>query len=320
MSAAVRRRFQRDVSKLNKALRAQETKSNNRFVLPSFEQKYEFLSKSERKQDMVQSGLCPGDLVYITKGEHKGKITTLFQYTPEFDTVYLSDISEKKVIPKEQWFDQQETHLIDYPTQIPREHIKLAAKDIDEKGNTCYVVAEDVVYRGKYYDEAHKRFLPKRFIKHHENIEVPWPAPPREPEDGPLSTDEQVALEKTYELQSIVVPPFPKAVLGQLRNPYSKHKSKVLSEMEARRLAAPEMPLSKEQKIYLAKKAAAEEEQSRIKDLSEEMKQLIGERIANHINGINNPHVLSHLEALSGVKIPDFEKTMNKVKEAENKQ
>ncbi|EGV64189.1 39S ribosomal protein L40, mitochondrial [Yamadazyma tenuis] len=316
MSAnGIKRRLQKDFSRLNKALRAQETKSNNRMVLPYFEQDYDLVPKHEQKLDFTQVGLAEGDLVYITKGEHKGKISTLFRYTPEFDTVYLSDVSEKKVVPPTQWFEQQESHLIDYPQQIPRDHVRLAAKDIDSAGKTYYIVADAVVYKDKYYDDRYKQWLPKRFVKHHESIEVPWPGPPTDPKDGELSTDEQVALEKTYEVQSIAIPPVPIGALDQLRNPHSKFKSKILTELDARRLTAPEMPLSKEQKIYLAKKA--QQPPTSVKDLTEEMKQLIGEKMAQHLNQIENPYMKIHLDALSKNTTPEFEKTMKLIRETQ---
>lgn len=315
MSAnGIRRRLQRDVSKLNKSLRAQDVKRNNRFVLPYFEQTFQLIPKQERRTDLTEIGLADGDLVYITKGEHKGKISTLFRYTPEFDTLYLSDISEKKVVPKNQWFDQQASHLIDYPTQIPRDHVKLAAKEKDEAGNVRYIVADEIKYQGKYFDENHKRWLPRRFIKHHSNIEIPWPAPSTEPKDGPLSTNEQDVLEKTFEFQSLAISPIPTGAMDQLRNRYSKHKSKILSELDVRRLSAPEMPLSKEQKIYLAKKEA--EGKKPVKDLTEEMKEFIGERIANHLSKIDNPNMKIHLESLSKSTTPHFEKLSKEIEDS----
>lgn len=321
----VRRRFQKDINKLPKHFRVRETKNTNRFVLPTFEQKIDLIPEKERKTQLHQVGITEGDLVYVTKGEHKGQISTVFQYTPEYDSVFLSDISEKKIIPKFQWFEQQESHLIDYPKQIPKDHVRLAAKDRDAQGNTYYLVAEDVVYKEKYYDDKHKKWLPKRFVKHHDNIEVPWPSPPREFNEGELSTKEEDALEKTYELQSLVIPPFPSQVMNQLRNPYSKYKARYLTEAQARRMNAPQMPLTKEQQIFLAKKEAKEAEQRTDqlqKDLTPEMKDFIGEKIASHLNKIDNPYLKLHLEALSRTSIPDFEKTKKIIEETQaiNKQ
>lgn len=316
----VRRRFQKDVSKLPKQFRLRDTKNTNRYVLPSFEQTLDQVPQKEQRKKITDIGFIEGDLVYVTGGEHKGQISTVFQYTPDFDSVFLSDISEKKVIPKFQWFDQQESHLIDYPKQIPREHVKLAAKDRDEKGNTYYIVADELVYRDKYYDDSHKKWLPKRFIKHHDNVEIPWPAPPREFKEGDLSTSEQKALEKTYELQSLVIPPFPSEVMDQLRNPHSKFKTKYLTEAQARKLNAPTMPLTKEQEIYLSKKEAQQAEdtkQKEIKDLTPEMKEVIGQKMAEHLNKIENPYLKLHLESLSKSSIPDYEKTRKIIEEAE---
>lgn len=306
----VRRRLQRDINKLPRHFRSRETKNTNRFVLPTFEQTLDQIPESERATKLTQIGITEGDLVYITEGEHKGQISTVFQYTPEYDSVFLSDVSEKKIIPKFQWFEQQESHLIDYPKQIPKSHVRLAAKDRDDKGNTYYLVADELVYKQKYYDHSHKKWLPRRFIKHHDNIEIPWPAPPREFKEGDLSTDEETVLEKSYELQSLVVPPFPSKILNELRNPYSKYKAKYLTEAQARRLNAPTMPLTKEQQIYLAKKEAKAQQDS-IKQqantqLTPEIQDYIGERIANHLNQIDNPYLKAHLDSLTKSTIPEF--------------
>ncbi|KAK7681095.1 hypothetical protein QCA50_015933 [Cerrena zonata] len=94
-----------------------------------------------------------------------------------------------------------------------------------------------------------------------------------------------------------------------------QYKKKALSDIQARKLNAPEMPLSKEQKIYLAKKAA--EPKKQLQRLSPEIQDFIGEKIANHVNKIDNPYLLAHLDALSNVQIPDFAKTMAKIEESE---
>lgn len=310
-----RKRFQRDFDHLSKSLRDSYVKETNKYTLPTFESKQAIIPKKDRKTTLEQIGFTSGDLAYIVKGEHKGTISSIFQYSPELDAVLVSDITEKKVLPKQHWVNQQTSHLLDYPKYIPRSDIRIAAKDRDEKGNVSYVVADEIIMTDKYYDDRYKKWLPKRFIKHHKNIEIPWPRPPQEPKDGELSTGEQEVFEKTFELQSFAIPPFPKAVLDQLRNPYSKYKRKVLSELQARRLNAPEMPLSKEQQIYLAKKA--NESKKSPQPLSEEIQDFIGQKMADHINKIDNPFLLKHLESLSSTTNPDYEKTIEEIKQAQ---
>lgn len=310
-----RKRFQRDIESYPKALRDVYLARANRFTLPTFESKEWPLPKNERKTKTEDIGFVNGDLAYITEGEKKGTISTIFQYSPETDSVLLADVTSKKLLPKPYWVENQTSHLVDYPDYVKRSHIKLAAKDRDENGKVYYVVADKVIYKDKYYDDRYKRWLPRRYVKGHETIEIPWPNPPSEPKDDYLSTKESTVFEKSYELQSLAKPPVPASVLTELRNPYSRYKKRFLTEAEARRINGPEMPLTDEQKIYLAKKAAQPPKVH--KRLSEEIQDFIGARMAEHLNNIKNPAMLAHLDELSKSKIPDFLKTMKQIEEHE---
>ncbi|EEQ39583.1 putative 54S ribosomal protein [Clavispora lusitaniae] len=307
-----KKRFQKDLDKYPKALREVLLNRTNRFNLPTFDAT-DYVPKHERKTKLEDVGIASGDMVYVSEGEHKGKVSSVLQYTEESDSLILTDILSKKIIPKAWWIKNQTSHIMDYPVPIPRKNIKLAAKDRDEDGKISFIVADEVVMKDKYYDDRYKRWLPRRFVKHHESIEIPWPKPPTEPEDDYLSTGADAVFVKSYEPQSIAKSPLPQGVLAELRNPYSSHKRKTLTEVQARKLTAPKMPLSTEQKIYLAKKA--QQPEKKLEPLSEEVKDFIGERIAEHLSKIENPALLAHLEALSKSTIPDFEKTMEKIKE-----
>lgn len=312
-----KKRFQRDIEKYPQALREVYLAKNNKFSLPTFEQKVWPVPKNQRKSKIEEIGFANGDLAYINKGEKKGTISTIFQYSPELNSVLLADVTSKRIIPKANWVEHQTSHLMDYPDYVSIDDIKIAAKDKDENGKVYYVVADEIIYKDKYYDDRYKKWLPRRFVKHHETIEVPWPNPPQEPKDDYLSTKEEAVFEKTYELQTIAKSPIPSDALPQLRNPYSKYKKRVLNEIQARKLNAPTMPMSEEQKIYLAKKAA--EPKKVYKKLSDEVQDYIGSRMSEHLNKINNPALLAHLDKLSQATIPDFAKTVEKIKESENK-
>lgn len=312
---SARKRFQKDLEHLPRVLIDNYLKESNRYTLPTFETNFKPIPAAQQKTKIEDVGLTSGDFVYITKGKNKGMISTLYNYSSELDTVLVSNVNSKKIIPKAFWVENQTSHLMDYPDPIARSDVKLAAKDKDEKGKVFYVVADEVIYKEKYYDDRYKRWLPKRFIKNHETIEVPWPNPPQESRDDYLSTRDDVAFEKTWELQSIAKPPFPAKVLSELRNPHSSYKKKVISSYEARKLNAPEMPLSDEQKIYLAKKA--QQKPKELKRLSPEIQDFIGERIAAHVNKIENPNMLAHLEALSTATIPDFQKNLKQIEQNE---
>lgn len=310
---SAKKRFQKDLEKLPRVLSDNYIKATNNYTLPTFENHMRPIPKAERKTKLQDIGFASGDVVYITEGEHKGKLSTVFNYSSELNSVLLSNVNEKKLIPKSYWVDNQTTHVMDYPKQVPLNQIKLAAKDRDDKGKVYYVVADEVIQKEKYYDPRYRKWLPKRFVKNHETIEIPWPNPPQEPKEDYLSTTENQAFEKTWELQSISKKPFPNEVLSQLRNPHSQYKKKLLSEVEARKLNAPSMPLSKEQQIYLSK-----QQQPKLPvRLSPEIQDFIGERIANRINTIKDDNLLAHLESLSSAEIPGFAKSLETIEKAE---
>ncbi|KAK6204968.1 uncharacterized protein RJT21DRAFT_117449 [Scheffersomyces amazonensis] len=264
------------------------------------------------RRTQIEKGIVTGDLVYINEGEHKGKVSSVIRYLEESDSYMLNNVSEKTLIPKHMWGPGATSHVFDYPIPIPASHIKLAAKDKDDSGKINYVVADKIAFKEKYYDDRYHQWLPRRFVKFHESIEIPWPEP-NSLKDDQYCTIEPIALEKSYELQTIAKPPFPKELLSEFRNPYSHHKKRVFTEVQARRINAPNMPLSMEQKIYLAKQASKPKKV--LEPLTEEMKELIGSKMAEHINKIDNPALLGHLEHVSKTKVPDFEKTLKSIEE-----
>lgn len=311
--STAKKRFQRDVDKMAKSLKdSYLERMSKQFALPTFDEKPlpEITRRKDRKTG-IEAGFVSGDLAYIVEGEKKGEISTIFQYSPNNNAVILSNVTSKKLIPKTRHVEHQASHFIDYPVYVPLSHIRLVGKDKDENGKVSYLVADELVFKDKYYDDRYKEWIPRRYIKHHESIEIPWPNPPKDLEDGELSTIEPVVFEKTWELQTIGKSPLPEGVIDELRNKHSRHKSRILSELHVSRLTAPEMPLTKEQKIYLAKQAQKPEKV--IQPLSDEIKDYIGSRMAKHLNTIEDQNMLRHLESLSNSKIPDFEKTMEKI-------
>lgn len=267
--------------------------------------------RKEERFTGVAPGITANDLAYITEGKHKGKISRVLQYTRENDTVLLNEVTKSVVIPKQYWTANQTSHVLEYPIPVPRSHVRLAAKEKDEDGNVLYVVAEELVFKDKYYDDRFKRWLPRRFIKHHESIEIPWPDLMQEPKDDKLSTLSEHVFTKTHELQTLAKPPFPKGVLSEIRNPYSKFKKRELTAAQAQLLNAPQMPMSIEQKLYLAKKA--QQPVKKLEPLSKEAKELIGSKIAEHLAKIDNPFLAKHLDAVSQKTTPEFKRVLEEI-------
>ena len=304
-------RFERNVNKYPENLRKHFQKNKEITNLPSFKNFFPTTLPRSQQKTNVEAGIMEGDLAYVTTGSHKGKIAEVLSYSPEYDAVSLSNISSKKLIPKIFWPEGQTSHVFDFPDYIPRNQVRVVGKDKDENGNVSYVVAEDIELRDKYYDDRFKKFMPRRFVKYHENIEFPWPEP-QALEDGPLSTPENVAMERTFEFNSIAKSGIPKVALAQLRNPYSKHKKKTLSGLQVAKLNGPEMPLTIEQKIWIAKNQEKQAEtKPEYKPLLDEVQEFIGKKMAEHLNKIKSPELRYHLDVLSNSVSHDFEKTLD---------
>ncbi|RCK59236.1 54S ribosomal protein L40, mitochondrial [Candida viswanathii] len=310
-----RTRFQKNILGLPEYLRKSLRKHQEAGSLPTLKGFFpDELPKSQRKTD-VEAGIMQGDLAYITTGRHKGKIVEVLAYNSLTDTVMLSGISSKKILPKMYWPEGHESYVYDFPDFVPRKDVRLAGKERDERGNISYVVAEDVELRDEYYDDRFKKFIPRRFAKYHDNIEFPWPEP-AEIHEGALSTPEHVVMERTFEFQSIAKSGIPKAALDKLRNPFSKYKKRLLSAYQVAKLKGPEMPLTKEQKIWLARSEKRKiENKPKYYPLSEEVQEFIGAKMAQHLNKIESPELRLHLEGLSKRRNPDFEKTLQIIEE-----
>lgn len=312
-----KKRFQKDAERMTDAMRQAYLKDQaKKYMLPTWDIKYFDL----RKKDQVsfkKKGFVAGDLVYIVDGEKKGEITKIFHYTSSNDCVILANSKAKRLVPKSRFIERQTSHLMDYPEYTPASNVRLVGKDKDESGKVSYLVADEIVLKDEYYDDRYKCWLPKRLVKHHEHIEIPWPLPAQEYQDDALSTPTNVAHEKTYELQSLAKSPLPLGVLHELRNRYSKHKTRMLNSLDISKLNAPDMPLTKEQKIYLAN-IAKKPAKKPLEPLSEEIKDFIGDRIASHISKIDNPHLLSHLDAVSNLKAKGLEETLAKIEQNNN--
>ncbi|CAI5755939.1 unnamed protein product [Candida verbasci] len=307
---STKNRFMRDISKYTESHKKEIIKMKQITSMPTFQNFFPDKLPRSKQKTQFEAGIIEGDFAYISQGKHKGKIAQVLNYSTEYDTVALSNITSQKLLPKTFWPEGQTSHVMEFPDFIPRKDIKVAGKEkVDEKIN--YIVADEIVLKDKYYDERYKKWIPRRFIKHHENIEIPWPNPSNVLEDNELSTPEEIVMEKTFEFQSIGKSPIPSDCLNELRNPYSKYKIKKLDGLQVSKLNGVEMPMTKEQKIWKLKQE--EKPKKELVPLSDDIKEFIGEKMANHLNKIESPELKLHLEHLSKLRNRDFENTMKKI-------
>lgn len=245
----------------------------------------------------------PGDRVMIVKGEHKGTVTSIVSHLKNTNGYYLEDGPMKKiVVPREYWRQTQPSHVVDYPVAVTRDSIKLVSSLTDEKtGKTKTFAADDVVFRGRYWDAAHKKMLPYRCVKNEEHITIPWPAP--EPiHDDELCTPEDKALERSYFPMSVVHSGLPDDLKLSLRAPLARrtiprYSKKIITNSDLKRLTPPKMPepphkeLMRQEKKMLAERSI---------ELTAEMKEFIGSKVAQHLASIEDPHMKKYIERVSG--------------------
>ncbi|KAI3405996.2 MRPL40 [Candida oxycetoniae] len=295
-----------NIDKLPKNLQKHFLKSQDATALPTFKGFFPDKVPKSQQKTRFEAGIMEGDLAFVTEGPHKGKIVEVLTYTPEFDSVSLSNVSTKKLMPKPFWPEGHTSHVFDFPDYVPRSKVRVVGKEKDDSGKVSYVVAENVTLGELYYDERFKEWIPRRYIKNHD-YELPWPEPSKI-EDGELSTPPATVIEKTFAFDTIGKSTIPKKLVNQLRNPYSKFKRRALDGLQVAKLNGPVMPLTVEQKIWLAKQASKPEK--KLYPLSEEIQDFIGSKMAQHLNKIESPELRMHLEALSNKKCRDFEKTL----------
>lgn len=302
-------RYVKDVSKLPKYLQKQFAKEQDKVALPGFKGFYPDLVPRRDQKSRFEAGIMEGDMAYVTEGPHKGKVLEVLAYSPQYDTVSLANVTSKKLIPKPFWPEGQTSHVFDFPDFIPRKQVRVVGKEKDDEGKISYVVAEEVEMGEKYFDERFNQWVPRRYIKHHD-YELPWPQP-QKVEDGELSTSPEVMREKTFEFNTIGKSTIPKSLVNELRNPYSKYKRRTLDGLQVAKLNGPEMPLTTEQKIWLAKEA--EKPKKTLQPLSEEVQDFIGSKMAEHMHKIKSPELRMHLEELSKMKTRGYEETMSAI-------
>ncbi|ODV97804.1 hypothetical protein PACTADRAFT_47657 [Pachysolen tannophilus NRRL Y-2460] len=304
---AASKRFGVNMERLPPNLRRFFENFQLRGQIPAMRSDLPTLPENKRLKTMEDWKFAVGDQVLIMKGKLKGTITKIVKLQPASNGFYLEDGPTKKiVIPKEYWNQTQDSHVMDYPKVVDRSYFKLlgTVEDPNTKQKK-YIAANDIVLRGKYWDENYKKMLPYRCIKNKEDIRIPWPKP--EPiEDDAYCTPEAKVMERTYFPTSIVLSELPADLKDSLRPPLSKSsKSKYdkyyLRGPDIKRLTKPNMPIPehlrklREEKELLKNKKALK--------LTPEIEDFIGKKVADHLNKNDNPHIKAYIEKVSGDNI-----------------
>ncbi len=233
-----------------------------------------------------------GDRVLITKGKFKGHVTKVLAYHTPSNRLFVEMAETRKVvIPRQYWQAGQQSHVINYPRPISPRDVKVVGTMV-EKGKDgvekrTEIAADEVVFKGMYWDADYGKMMPYRRVKYHENIIIPWPRP--EPvEDDAFATSKEESEERTYIPNSIVRTDSPPGIVESMRSPLMRRKykwdRKVISKSDEKRLTPPEMPISASRKAGIEERRKINE--SIPKEPTTETINLVGSRVASLLNGV----------------------------------
>lgn len=169
-----------------------------------------------------------GDRVVVTEGPFKGVIDKINKINMETATVQLADSAKRlmKVPDLYRELDKNINSTSTIPIHLPISAIRLVHPLTDpETGNTRDVIVQSL-RRGevKWHRQSSSRMW-TRYITGL-NVAVPWPE--QEPtvyEDTPADTRRANVEAPTF-VPTLLGPPMPAAVLDELRNRYSKFRTR----------------------------------------------------------------------------------------------
>ncbi|KAL4921553.1 hypothetical protein BDW62DRAFT_173948 [Aspergillus aurantiobrunneus] len=173
---------------------------------------------------------APGDRVCIMKGRDKGKIDVVTRVDAENETLTVKDLNMADVYFPE-WLSAQfgnKTPFQTIPLPISIDDVRLvAALDDPATGQTRDMLVEHIYGGGPILEREQGIDTPRhtRYIAG-EDIEIPWPR-----FEKPTFKDEEwdtlrMEVETPTWVPSLHFVPFPPSVLDELRNKFSKYRTR----------------------------------------------------------------------------------------------
>ncbi|GMG19575.1 unnamed protein product [Ambrosiozyma monospora] len=269
--------------------------------IPAFVPDVPEVPKKDQFKRPEQWKVQVGDKVLITKGKFKGTVTKVMGLHSSTNRLYLEQSETKKiVVPKQYWQPKQDSHVIDYPKTVSVHDIKVVGTLVEENGTERDIAADQLVFKGAYWDADYKKMMPYRRIKHHEHIIIPWPRPDPEEEDA-FSTNQEVAEVRTYLPDSVLKTDAPRDIVKSLRDPLAKRAykwdKKYLTKSDVKRMTPPEPLYTEEKKAMFAERAKIRE--SHPTEISEDVTEFIGSKVAAHLNAVEDPHFAQYINSVS---------------------
>ncbi|RAL09488.1 mitochondrial 54S ribosomal protein uL24m [Aspergillus homomorphus CBS 101889] len=174
--------------------------------------------------------IAAGDRVCIMKGKDKGKINEVIKVDENNETVTVKDLNMADVYFPE-WLTQnygEKSPFQSVSIPLPLDDVRLVvALDDPTTGQTRDVLVQHVYGGEPILERGYGVETPRhtRYIAG-EDIEIPWPKPePPAPKDEEWDTLRMEVETPTW-LPSLRYAPFPASVIDELRNPYSKYRTR----------------------------------------------------------------------------------------------
>ncbi|TLS28548.1 hypothetical protein PpBr36_01813 [Pyricularia pennisetigena] len=182
--------------------------------------------------------LAVGDRVVVVEGPFKGQISTISQIDRDRGVLFLEQVGTINVrVPSFVERMAQGQPVITMPSAMPVSAVRLVHPIPDPKtGEFKDVIIKNLVAGGFYHDRPTRKSTWYRMVPGL-NMKIPWPkTPPTVHEDQPVDTL-RIDVEKKTWVPTLTVPPMPESVIDELRDKYSKFRTRHTDEYLAKKQA-----------------------------------------------------------------------------------
>jgi len=231
-----------------------------------------------------------GDRVVVTKGREKGRIGVVMRVSEDRHTVEVNDINVVDFfVPK--WIPRpegDERTIVAHSKAMPIDHVKLVYPlPNEETGMYEDVVIEKLRPIKRHYNKATRRWDKGERVVAGTSTIIPWPELPEDtPENNADDTLISDVADQTFQ-PSLLYPPMPMSVIDELRNKYSKFRTRheedfkqKMLEIDARDQRRRESPKTMRTPLQELADLRARKRAAQPKELSTEQLAKIGEVIA----------------------------------------
>lgn len=234
--------------------------------------------------------IAEGDRVVVVEGRERGKIATVQEVLKDHGAVRLKGVNMVDVEVPE-WMnreDNTEGKIQAVPRSMPVNYVRLVYPLPDpETGISRDVIIDRLELINKYHDKTKDKYGCDRLVPG-TNTLIPWPEMSKPQYEDHEDDTLRITVEEQTFRPILMNYPFPRTVIDELRNKYSKFRTRhdyeyIVSKeaedarVEKRKELAKGMRTPLQQLAELRRKKAEEERQ---KELSEEQLDRIGAVIA----------------------------------------